>query len=1059
MYEINANFAFCSEAGRLAETLLHAAGINTGNFLQLYDGLPRSERGNLEALRSVTDPGEVFYYHLNSAPRFGPDNKMVEMSEEEQFFAAARFHELMTLLVPEHILMLGNKVTLPLLGRKDAEATAGATLDYIFPAILQRAYDASNLDPELERLRASVLRAVVSTDLHPAVLLQNVRKEPGWAERMKKLGRGLGKKVEVVDAEVMLLDSYDRARNFLTEWIDDPTLEELSYDWETTDLNPCLHRGSITLSFGVARDPRHGYCIPTWHPDIRCPFSHAQRQQLCSWIGLLLRKERKVTLGHNLLFDNLVSRKDPYLGFGRHPLPGVRQETMYLAYVYDESGPQGLKELCNLYTDLHVYDDPLEDYKEANKIKGSEYARVPLSILGPYNAYDAIANFRIRNALMAKLKTDRRGPFLDIALRLMSVQGQALEEMAFNGQKVDREICFREGRAHEARLREAVDKLMAAPAVQDFIAFKRGVIAQKETRLLLHQPINLTKAYRRAHPEADARGIRARISRFTKLLKANKATLTESGEIRFADGTSYEDAVWAKEIYDLVYAERYRLLDPVNNDLEKWKPWLADEEYEADEEEKRYDASSAGTGYKPNFNTHGGGEMGELFFGHLNLPVNVRSEITGAPSLSKEARPQLIGLHPILTDFFAYKDTVKEYSVYFKPLIRAFRQLDKIEDTTELDAHGCSHLEIEMGRTVTGRTRAQRIQTFPRQGKVKNMYVSRFKEGLVVQADMSQAELRVIASLANETKMIEAYSRGEDLHKRTSELLFGERFTKCTDPKLKKEMRALAKRFNFGIIYGSQAQGLVGVCKKEGAELLIAGGFDPAAIYEATATELKLDLKDPYAYSQIEATVDAIREGIADEFLNRFLTVAYPALDRWTQGVHTFIQKHNYYFSPFGRIRRLAGANAADVSEQNEAKRQAQNFPVQSAASDIAIVALAAIHADFLRYAFESVSFAAVHDSLLFDCPLREVRAVADLVKRRLSSVRENFAELLPEFDTSWIKVPLETDVEIGPSWGVAYPYREGKMLVESKESGAEADLYVEIEEFWDWYRSKEKKT
>jgi hypothetical protein len=632
--------------------------------------------------------------------------------------------------------------------------------------------------------------------------------------------------------------------------------------------------------------------------------------------------------------------------------------------------------------------------------------------------------------------------------------------MAFNGQKVDREICFREGRNHELHLREAVMKLMAAPAIKDFINFKRGAIAAKETRELLFQPVNLTRAYLHTYPQANPQVIRARVGRFVKLLKTKKAELTATGEVRLEGGALYEDSAWVKEVFDLVYAERFKVLDPAKDNLEKWKPWLRDEEYQADEEELLYDAANAGTGYKPNFNTHGGGEMGEFFFGHLHLPVNYRSEKTGAPSLSKEARPQLIGLHPILTDFFNYKDTVKEYSVYFKPLIKAFRQLDHKADSTELDPSGLSHLEIEMGRTVTGRTRAQRLQTFPRQGKVKNMYVSRFEEprGLIVQADMSQAELRVIASLANEKRMIEAYLRGEDLHKTTSILLFGERFTQSTDTKLKREMRALAKRFNFGIIYGSGAAGLVTVCKKEGAELLIAGGYSPAEVYEATAEVLKLDLKDPYAYSQIEAMVDELRAQVAEEFLARFYA-AYPALDKWTQGVHAFIQKHGYYPSPFGRIRRLAASvNSPDPGDQNEAKRQAQNFPVQSAASDIAIVALAAIHADFARHAFASVSFAAVHDSLLFDCPPGEVRAVSDLVGRRLSSVKENFAELLPEFDTSWIKVPFETDVEIGPSWGVSFPYREGKMLVESVESGATEDRYVEIEDFGDWYRSKEKK-
>jgi len=638
----------------------------------------------------------------------------------------------------------------------------------------------------------------------------------------------------------------------------------------------------------------------------------------------------------------------------------------------------------------------------------------------------------------------------------MSVQGQALEEMAFNGQKVDREICFREGRNHEIALREAVNKLMSAPAIIDFIKLKRREKAGKEARELMFQPKNLNREFVRLFPASP--DVRAAISRFVKLLKANLGTLTEEGEIRLADGTPYEDNEFVKAVFNAVYTDRYEALDPAKDDLEKWKPWLKDEEYQADEEEELYYKANAGTGYKPNFNTHGGGEMGEFFFTHLKLPVNYRSEKTGAPSLSKEARPQLIGLHPTLTDFFTYKDIVKEYSGYFKPLIKAFRELDRGADTNELDRYGFSHLEIETGRTVTGRTRAQRLQTFPRKGKVKNMYVSRFERGLIVQADMSQAELRVVASLANEKKMIEAYLRGEDLHKITSVLLFGERFTESTEPKVKREMRALAKRFNFGIIYGSGAQGLVITCKKEGAELLVAGGYTPSEIYELTADELKLNLKDPYAYGAIEEMVDAIRADVAENLLKKFY-VAYPDLKKWTDEVHAFLTKKGYYPSPFGRIRRLsASINSGDVSDQNEAKRQAQNFPVQSAASDITIVALAAIHAEFAKRSLRSLSFAAVHDSLLFDTPLEEAKEVAELARTRLSSVKENFAELLPEFDTSWIKVPFETDVEIGPSWGVSYPYRDGKLLVESVENGAKEDLFVEVEAFWDWNDGSKKK-
>ena len=1062
-FEMNAGVGFVSDAARLLDMVLDEAGIKVGDFLANYEKVEASAKRTLPpeeivaSVRATSDNGEVFFYHLNTAPRFDSLNKMLPPTPEESFFYAAIFHNIVLSLAPKHILFLGNGATRMILGRENALSSAGATLDYIFPAILTLARQQDgNCDPWVASNEKNVPAIVVSTDLHPAVMLQNEKELSGWQARLKNMAGHLGSKIEIVPKEAVVLRDYKHSFNLLTTWLEEP-LEVLCYDWETTDLSPCTHRESILVTLAISRDTREGFCIPVNHPDAH--WTEKQKRKIFDLLRRLFLKPRKATRGHNVLFDNLLTRCDREIDFPKGVrLPGERQETMYMAYVHDENSGKGLKELCNVYTDMHCYDDAIEEYKKLNKPE--HYGKIPLDILGPYNANDVIATNRLFARLEKELATDARGPFLDIALRLMSVQGQALEDMAYNGQQISREILFYEGKRHEENLKEAMLKLMYAPEMRKFIALKREKVALKYAVGRLRQPLNAWRDYV-IHVDNNAPDeIRQKIKAWTNDLKFKRAAMDEEGIVRMANGTLHPDSRMIARLLKTIKEIRFAALDPENDNLELWKPWLKDEEYQADEEEELYYAANAGKGYKPNFNTHGGGEMGEFFFEHLKFPVNFRSEKTNAPSLSKEARPQLIGLHPILTDFFAYKDTVKEYSVYFKPVIRGFRLHEAGQDSEEIDWLGRSHLEVTIGQVVTGRTNAKRIQTFPRKGKVKNMYVSRYDaepRGLIIQGDMSQAELRVVACLANERKMIEAYLRGDDLHKTTSLLLFGDAFRNCTDPKLRHEYRAVAKRFNFGIIYGSGAQGLVTTCKKEGAELLLVEGIDVEEAYEMVAQDLGLSRKDPYAYARIEERVDELRVEIAEGILSRFFE-AYPDLSRWTTRVHTFLEQHGYYYSPFGRIRRLPTIYSYNQGEAAAAKREAQNFPVQSAASDIAVVAIAAIQKEIAERQLGALTFTAVHDAVLVDSPFKVAVETAEIVKRRLCTAKENFAELLPEFDTSWLKVPLDSDVSMGPSWGVDYPYLPGgKLLVESKENGDPADLEIEVSEFWNWYLDKRK--
>lgn len=1071
--ELDLGYGFASASAWFLEMTLDDAGLKTGNFLPLAESVSERDRRSVSKkefvadLKAASDLGEVLYVHLNFYARIDDEHKIANSTPEEDFYCAAIFHELVLELRPKHILMLGNPAVKILTGRKTASDAAGATLSYKVPFILREAYQEGNCDPILVKyLDDTIPDIVVSTDLHPHHVQDSPRDLGIWRERLKKLGANLGTPIKKVKPKIRIFgckeypddQPFAKAEEFLKEWIADPTLDELTYDWETTALNPCVHTDTITLTIGLARGPDAAFVIPTWHTD--CTWTHKQKEDIARLIGKLLWKKRKVTLGQNLLFDNLVSRCEPYVGtdYKGIPIPGDRHETMYLAYVSDETGPQGLKELANLYTDLGCYDDELEKLKEEEKPKN--YGGIPLHILAEYNGYDVIANFRLRNALIEKLKEDHRGPFINIALRLMSVQGQALEELAYNGQKIDRDVLFAEGRIHEGKLREAMLKLMSAKEMKDFIANRRNVAAVNYAETRITQPNNLMKDYFRYHPsisEKDRKPIRERIRRITADLKSNLAKVDEHGGLLTQDNDPHEEYALVFELFHAAMKEHFDLLDPAKDDLSKWKPWLKDDEYQADEEELRY--YYEGTGYKPNFNTHGGGEMGDFFFRHLGLPVNFRSKITHDASLAKEARESLMGQHPLLNDFFIYKDTVKEYGSYFKPFIRGFRLQDAnlYEEVEKLDLNGRAHLEIHIGRVVTGRTRGQLLQTLPRKGSVKKMFTSRFERGLIVQADMSQAELRTCACIANDRTMIQAYLNNEDLHKVTSNLLFGKRFSECTDPKIKKELRAASKRFNFGFLFGSGAPGLVSTGKKEGVEFLTIGELDPEKIYSDVEANLNRDRNDPYHYGEIEKEVDKIRVEIAQGLLKRF-TSQYVDLGNWVASVHAFVLKHLYYFSPFGRIRRLPNAISADQEEVQSALRQAQNFPIQSSASDIAVIALAATQNEIrqLRFSGDSLGIAAVHDSLVFDSRFKRAVDTADILGRRLNTVKENFAELLPEFNTDWIKIPFQSDVEIGPSWGESYPYLgDGKLKVEDTENGAAENLIISVDDFWDWYDEK----
>jgi uracil-DNA glycosylase family 4 len=337
------------------------------------------------------------------------------------------------------------------------------------------------------------------------------------------------------------------------------------------------------------------------------------------------------------------------------------------------------------------------------------------------------------------------------------------------------------------------------------------------------------------------------------------------------------------------------------------------------------------------------------------------------------------------------------------PLILSYRESETIFGTfikgmlDRLDDFDCLHGSFLVHGTVTGRlaSRNPNLQNIPNKdgGMVKKAFVSRFGSGgCLVQADYSQVELRVAASLFDEPTMIEAYRSGADLHRLTAEdIAFPGREhradrTASFDGLSKgeqKDWRTRAKRVNFGVLYGGGASAIQNTLKKDGVFLSV---------------------------TDCQRMVD-------DYFKMR------PSLLRGIKSLERMTKKRGYLESFTGRRRRVPEVQSDDPVTVSRALRQSVNFPVQSGASDITLAAIALIDRALQESSMEAIMVLTVHDSIIFDCPVAERDDLCALVKDIMERVPELSENLLPGVSWDWLQTPLVADLEVGPSWGELEEY------------------------------------
>jgi len=342
------------------------------------------------------------------------------------------------------------------------------------------------------------------------------------------------------------------------------------------------------------------------------------------------------------------------------------------------------------------------------------------------------------------------------------------------------------------------------------------------------------------------------------------------------------------------------------------------------------------------FNPSSTKQVAEIIFDIEKLEV-IAMTPKGAPSTKSEFLEFLASKSKFVKLLLEYRKIMKNETAFIKG----------IQKHIKID--GCVHPSYNLIGTVTGRIscREPNIQQIPKDSEIRTIFVP--KLDWFIEADFSQIELRVAASLSGDPYMIDAYKKGEDLHTKTASSIFGKR-----PEEVSEEERFVAKTINFGILYGMGAKSLQARVSREG---------------------INIPLKK------------------AEEYIRKFF-IAYPVLKAWVDEQKSKVLGSRMVVSPFGRIRRLMGTSDDDL-------RQGVNAPVQGTASDLTLFSVMFLHNEFKRRGLKSHIVGSVHDSILFDVADEELHCVVTLIK-----------QIMEGLDFDFIKVPLKVDVAIGKAWG-----------------------------------------
>ena len=351
------------------------------------------------------------------------------------------------------------------------------------------------------------------------------------------------------------------------------------------------------------------------------------------------------------------------------------------------------------------------------------------------------------------------------------------------------------------------------------------------------------------------------------------------------------------------------------------------------------------------FNLNSPKQLGEIFFEKLGFPV-IKKTAKGAPSTDEDVLQKLAEDYPLPKTLLEYRGLSKLKSTY----------TDKLPLMINPRTHRV-HTHYAQAVTVTGRLSSnepnlQNIPVKSEQGrKVRTAFIAN-ANCVLMSADYSQIELRILAHLSQDSGLLAAFKNNEDVHQRTAAQIFS-----CPLEQVTPEQRRMAKMINFGLIYGMSAFGLA-------------------------------------ANLNISRTA-------AQQYMDAYFT-QYPSVLQYMEQTKQFAREHGYVQTHFGRRLYLSDINSKNQGKRQGAERAAINAPMQGTSADLIKLAMVDVQKALIAEKLASCLIMQVHDELVFEVPQNEVERMRVLVPACMAGV------------VAW-DVPLLVEVGVGQNWEEAH--------------------------------------
>jgi DNA polymerase-1 len=349
------------------------------------------------------------------------------------------------------------------------------------------------------------------------------------------------------------------------------------------------------------------------------------------------------------------------------------------------------------------------------------------------------------------------------------------------------------------------------------------------------------------------------------------------------------------------------------------------------------------------FNIDSPKQLGPILYEKLEITKKPKKTKSGQYSTSEDVLSKLTDSHEIVREILNYRQLKKLKSTYVDPLPLL---IDK--NTGRLHTNYMQTVAAT-GRLSSNNPNLQNIPIRTERGRsIRKSFVARDKDYLLLAADYSQVELRIIAALSGDENMQQAFLDGEDIHSATASKVFG-----VSPEDVDREMRSKAKAVNFGIIYGQGAFGL--------------------------AQNLN------------------IKRGEAKEIIDAYFE-KYSKIKSYMNDNIEFARKHGYVETIKGRRRYLPDINSKNAVVRGFAERNAINAPIQGSAADIIKIAMIDIHKEMSKSDYKSKMIMQVHDELVFDAHKDEIDELESMISDKMQNAVK-------------IAVPLKVDIDKGKNW------------------------------------------